>query len=46
MKKAKQVTPAPDWSAIFKRHPGLEAPGYKETCSAIQFSKKEKNGKD
>lgn len=27
---------APDWSAIFERHPELKPPGYEETVEAMR----------
>jgi len=39
MKKNDQVTPAPDWTAIFAKRPDLEPPGYKETCAKIKQAK-------
>jgi hypothetical protein len=43
MKKNKQVTPAPDWAAIFKRRPALVPPGYLETCALIKQQKEQTN---
>lgn len=42
MNEGKQITPAPDWDAIFKRRPDLNPPGYDETCALIK-SLKEKD---
>jgi hypothetical protein len=39
MKKSKQISPAPDWAAIFKKRPDLEPPGYRETCALIKSLK-------
>jgi hypothetical protein len=41
MKKNKQVTPAPDWAAIFARRPDLEPPGYEETVATMKATRKE-----
>jgi hypothetical protein len=39
MKKNKQVTPAPNWDAIFKKRPDLESPGYREVCAQLKQEK-------
>lgn len=36
MKKNKQVTPAPNWDAIFKKRPDLESPGFREASAYIR----------
>jgi len=46
MKDYPKTSPAPDWDAIFKKRPELEAPGYHETIKAIKQSKEQTNEDD
>lgn len=43
MTERKQITPAPDWSAIFEARPDLKPPGYEETCALIKSLKENSN---
>lgn len=41
MNQRNWISSAPNWAEIFTKHPELEAPGYLETCQAIEEHKNE-----
>lgn len=41
-RKYPQISPAPDWAAIMRKRPDLEAPGFQEALQQARSRDKEK----